>query len=376
MPKYWKLIRDAGGNRGDLDKYGPFSPQAGNVFFITEEVAKRSLSAEYEWFLSSLGSLENAIGDLPTPSRIADMGGGVGIASLYLARVYPDCHVTVYDHSPGQLEIGSKWARRSGTQNIEFAEASYKEVAEGRERLDNNVVLFLRGLDLRMPAPGTRDTSLDIKQCPHSRPQLSQELENALGAMSRLLSPQGIGIVAATWSAWGLVNLFEACRHAGLGVDWQQSYFSTEERDGKLVPGDGLIVVRRGIPHLGKDSYEDAQGYVCPLIFRGEPETLSQEELESQLSDFIDADQILFAEGMSPSDGAEGVRLMQKDGILLLVSSEAGQDCAGMIRSLTGIGEILELAQAYLDDWQDGGEVLTFKIKEPLRSYIDFCKQE
>lgn len=370
-PEYWKLIRDAGGNPQDLDTYGPFSPQAGNVFFCTEEVARRSLSGEYNWFLTFLRMLEDTLEKLPTPRRIADIGGGIGIPTLYLARLYPDCCFTVYDHAPRQLEIGRQWAKEYGIENVKFVETSYQELAEVDQHADNDVVLFMRGMNLRIPNPRTGDTALKVRDCRHIRPKPSQLVEDVVQAMFRLMSPKGIGIVHIPWSGWGLINVFEACRNAGLCVDWTQCQTDFEVVDGTFQYCTDLLAVRRGMPDLGKDSYEDAQGFLSYRCFRGEGKPVDGEELESYYSDFADAELILSVEGISPDDGAQRVQLLQKEGVLLFVAFLEDDYWTGEVFSLTGIDDALELTQTYLDDWKNGGEIKTIKIEDPLRSFID-----
>jgi tRNA1(Val) A37 N6-methylase TrmN6 len=370
---YWKMVGEAGGDRRDLDLHGPFSAEAGSVFFVTEEVAKHSLSAEYWSFLGTLDFFQGITKTLPKPRRLADLGGGIGIVSLYFARCNPECQATVYDHAPQQLELGRKWAAERGIHNIKFVRATYKELAAGPQGSGNDLVLFLRGLDLRISAPKSDDKSLMIENCPRARPKPFTDLKTAIAALARLMSPEGIGVIAAVWSAWGLVHLFEACRCAGLGVDWRLSRYELELQDGKLVLGDGYIFVRKGMPHLGKDSYEDAQGFLSASKLPKEPECFTQEDIAERTKGFDNSVLLLVAEGVSPTDGFERLRLMQQNGLLLLVVSSLDGDCGGIIRSLTGVSCLLDEIQSYLDDWQENGELKVWDIREPFKSFVDFC---
>ena len=98
-PEYWQMVSEAGGDPRELEKHGPFSSEAGKVFFVTEEVAsslfQRSTAGSRGCLTSSIASQEL----FPSRGAVADLGGGVGIVSLYLARCHPRCRATVYDHA-------------------------------------------------------------------------------------------------------------------------------------------------------------------------------------------------------------------------------------------------------------------------------------
>lgn len=361
-PGYWEKIKEAGGDPRELDKHGTFSAQAGNVLFATEEVAKLSLSREYEWFLNTLEYVQDVVTELPRLRRVSDVGGGVGIVSLYLATRDPNCKVTVYDHAAQQLELGRKWAADLKIRNIEYVQKQYQQLATGPEK-DNDFVLFLRGMDLRLPKPGTGDISLDVNGCPRSDPRLTADLLAAMTSIKRLLSRDGIGVIACSFSAWGLINLFEACRRAGLGVDWRLSHFDLQQRGEEWVAGDCYVYVRVGWPHLGTDSYEDAQGLVSSLHFPDGSKELRRDELAKCLKDFGDAKQLLHAAGKSSKGEIERLRLLKKEGRLLLVVSSASGDFAALLNSLAGLDELLDLVQVYRDDWQESGE---FHVNSPL----------
>ena len=51
-----------------------------------------------------LGALDLALGDVPTPRRILDLGTGTGFVAKALAERYPEAEVVGIDLSPGMIE--------------------------------------------------------------------------------------------------------------------------------------------------------------------------------------------------------------------------------------------------------------------------------
>lgn len=104
--EYYEDICSAGVDPKDLNLFGSFSPQAGNVYFASERVASMSLSAEFNRLEGIMSHLVKILNTHPQIKQIADLGGGAGMISLYLASRFPDAHFTVYDHSPRLLSTG------------------------------------------------------------------------------------------------------------------------------------------------------------------------------------------------------------------------------------------------------------------------------
>jgi SAM-dependent methyltransferase len=374
---FWRAVRRAGGDPSVLEAHSAFSPQAGEVFFITEEIAKRSLSAEYDDFLEILQCLDRLEGDLPTLRRVADLGGGTGIVAMYLAATHPSCKAVVYDHAPIQLELGRKWATEHELRDIEYVQASYQQVAATKDVDVNDLVLFLRGLDLRLPTPGTGDVSIGVDACVPRRPQPGASVQAAMTGLAKLMSPQGLGVIGCKWSSWGLMSLFEAIRRAGMGVDWRLSRCKSEVRNGQKGIIETYIIVRRGMPHLGKNSREDALAFLRSSMFPDTPLDLGQNQLNSWLEEYHDGDELLLAKAATPSFEAEQVRIVQKDGMLFLRASSANGAIRGSVHSLAGIADLLEKAQFYLNKWRRNGQggILQYEIHPRLKRFIRFCQR-
>jgi hypothetical protein len=84
------------------------------------------------------------------------------------------------------------------------------------------------------------------------------------------------------------------------------------------------------MPHLGRNSREDAQAFLDSARFKG-PIDLSPGHLASHVAEFRDAEELLVARGTS-NGTTEEMRLVQKDHRLLLKVSSGGRlRCAALI---------------------------------------------
>jgi hypothetical protein len=233
---YWRDVRRAGGDPRLLDAYGTYSPQAGDVFFATEAIARRTLSAEYGDLLAMLQYLDRMDGQLPRPGRVA-------------------------------------------------------------------------------------------------------------------------------------------VRRTGLGVDWRLSRCRAAERDGRWGITEDYVWVRPGMPHLGRDSREDALGFINSYRFGDQPDDLAPDRLAVEAERFRDGDQLLLAEGGNPGRGVNGLRLMQKDGLLLLQVGSNGKPVRDTLHSLSGVAALLGEVQQYLDVWNVEGQVRRLKTHPRLKRFIASCQQ-
>ncbi|MBP3957805.1 class I SAM-dependent methyltransferase [Gemmata sp. G18] len=94
--------------------------------------------------------------------RIADIGGGTGVIGMYLATANPGCEVTIYDHFPAQLVLGRRWAEAQSLRHVRCTEATYEQLADQKGPANHDLVLFLRGMDMRLPSPNAGTVSLEI----------------------------------------------------------------------------------------------------------------------------------------------------------------------------------------------------------------------
>lgn len=365
---FWEEVRRAGGDPAKVARHGGYSPEAGNVYFCTERIAKRSLSAEYDFFLRTLGYMRRLGDSLPPPVRVADLGGGTGVIGMYLAAIHPGCEVTVYDHSPAQLTIGRGWASMQKLRGVLYELAEYGQLAAGSRPGDCDLVLFLRGLDMMLPAPTTGDVSLAIPDRPPPRP--AADFQAPVTAIANQLAPTGVAVIGCAWSGWGLVTLFEAIRRAGLGVDWSRIRCRIRDVAGRKEMVDMYVVVRPSAPRLARSGRDEARAFLNSAQYTDGPRVLGRSELGPWLKWFRDADDLLRAEARSEYQGAESVRLAAAGGYLLLEGVRGGESVWGWVDTLAGIGQLL----ARVRDIRAECGLRRLKVSPQLARFIRCCQ--
>src|SRR5947209_2470258 len=89
---FWNEIRSKGVNPEMLGEDG-FRPEAASVYFYDVEIARKSLSHDYHRLCEAMADFSRIHGFPEQPKRIAEMGCGAGMISLWLAREHPDAQV-------------------------------------------------------------------------------------------------------------------------------------------------------------------------------------------------------------------------------------------------------------------------------------------
>jgi hypothetical protein len=108
-------------------------------------------------------------------------------------------------------------------------------------------------------------------------PGPSADEEAALAAIARLVSDGGVGVISVALTRERVNYLFEAIRRAGLGVDWRLTRLMWAVCEGKGTVLDNYIFVRRGMPHLGTDSREDAQAHLRSAGYQRQQQDLGRQ---------------------------------------------------------------------------------------------------
>ncbi len=83
-----------------------------NMYFMTPEIACKFLATDIPRLLQVLENIEFLDIIPSSATHIAEIGGGPGIVSLWLAQKYPKIEFKVYDYAENPLKIGQKWARK------------------------------------------------------------------------------------------------------------------------------------------------------------------------------------------------------------------------------------------------------------------------
>ena len=92
--EYWNEIRNEGVEPDVVrEESGPFGERRNYMYFLTENIAKKTLSSDYDRLYSSIKSFTNLSGFPKNPSRILELGGGAGVISLWLAKKFVESNV-------------------------------------------------------------------------------------------------------------------------------------------------------------------------------------------------------------------------------------------------------------------------------------------
>lgn len=195
---------------------------------------------------------------------------------------------------------------------------------------------------------------------------------SAIQAIHQLLQEGGLAIVTCHVSAWGLIHFCDACRLAGFGVDWRLCCFN-QHQSGKH--GDWYFILRKGMPHLTNNSYEDARAFLKlrPIVdgMAPAPEIVDRCDLSLQSESLL-----VDGSGVSTSGQRQRIRLWEHDGTL--IASVDGLD--GEPYSLRGdfsqLCDLLDVIQERLVEWQSGGRRLKSWFEHPtLKRFREFCNQ-
>ena len=342
--EYVAEIRRTGLDPAVAERDGAFSPGAMDLRFANERVARATLSCDFDRLREHMEQLRDASRFPKNPHRIADLGGGVGVVAMFLARQHPQAQVTVYDWSPRSLEIGRKWAGERAIRNIEFRLASYDALAVGPEIAACDAVLLLHGIPLDTKPPTQEDPFLWGDVCQDGCGKPGEDMRTASQAMARLLSPSGIGIISGGWTEWGALNCFEALHLADLSLDWSLSFTKGRIHDSVYTAKAGYAFVGRHVPRIARNSSEEARAFFACGELDETDLVFSTGITESMARLFNDGQELLCCEATFKTGGMARVRLLYKAGLLLLedTTTHGARRCC--LKSLAGICGLLKKA--------------------------------
>jgi hypothetical protein len=197
-----------------------------DALFKDEATALRTLGSNFDRLANSMERIARAeVFRDKRPSRVADLGGGPGIISLWLLSNGLCESCAVYDHAKSPLNLGEKWATSLGITGVTFHHQTFADL--GREPQQSFDFVFAEralSFDYMPLKVSTRSDSMNPKDCPF----LPAYLELAR-AIKNLLKPECLGFI-------GSGNVFPVCaaalcaalREENLSINWQLS----SNRDG------------------------------------------------------------------------------------------------------------------------------------------------
>ncbi len=189
-----------------IENEGSTSENLHNALFVTERIAKKILCGDVERVLGTLEKLSESIPLLEKESGVvADLGGGVGLASIWSARQYPQWYFHVIDHATAPLILGEKWAKQLNIPNIKFHRRTFEEIIQTKNQFECDLVL----LDYVL-IPGTDDQDTD---------PLTKEMQPALVASATLLKDEAHCLIRfGHFNDLGMAALIQAAWNAGLQI--------------------------------------------------------------------------------------------------------------------------------------------------------------
>lgn len=110
-----------------LAEEGIASERLHDALFLTTEIARITIGANYERVSGSIKSCNRATERLPSSSNIVDLGGASGIICFEAAMIRPDCNFAIADRSQNALTVGRRWAETLNLQNVKYTALSFSD---------------------------------------------------------------------------------------------------------------------------------------------------------------------------------------------------------------------------------------------------------
>jgi hypothetical protein len=339
--RLWDDIKSRGGDPEARFQGDGFHAAANDMYFIDPVIARRVLSEDYERWCRHIKDFTTVEGFPPKPGAIAEIGCGVGILSLWLARQYPEATVSGFDWSERALEVGRLFAKDLNLANVDFAQKSFEDLADTPTGTFDLVIAY-HAFDMERTRR-VAGKAFDYSELSESAlDELSDQMMHAMRAMARLLSGDGVGVICGKWDDVGLLCLFHSIRKAGLGTNWSATLWNGQE---KCSGGEEkhYIFVRKGIPHIGASPWEDARALLTCGEYYGRNVELDHKLLESYVALFTPGETLAHFEFQYDSGGIQRLRLLKRAGLLLL------EDCTtlgfrrGFLHSMASIAEMFAI---------------------------------
>ena len=365
--KFYDEIRAKGFDPGIVASGDGFHPEAGSVYFCDIATARKSLSHDYARYAAQLRDFSRVNGFPAHPSRIAEIGCGPGIVSLWLARQNPGAQIVGFDWSDACIRTSAIFADQLGLGNVSFQIQSFEDLSRARDEGAFDLVIAYHAFD------GTRSSEnlanvfsfKDLTDEQISR--LSGPIAEACRAMASLLAPMGTGVITGSFNHEGRLCLFSSLRQVGLGVNWSSTVGNPKEEY-----GDYIFVGHRISP-LGASAWEDTQAFLACGSYFGRTIELDDSLAESYSQLFRQGETLAELQFLYSSGGECRFRLIQDCGLLLLEETSTKGYRRGVMHSMAAVTEMYGEVARRAQDWSTTGSgTLTKEYVAPrLTKYIE-----
>jgi hypothetical protein len=372
-PAYWRSLHQeiadaAGVSRKAPDLSDPMGETMVDYFFTTPDIARKFLAADIPRLTHLLGTLDTLPGFPDRPQAIAEIGGGPGILSLWLANIYPDARITVYDRSENALAVGRAWANTLGVTNIRYEKTSYQSLAESgcSERFD--LVLGLGALDLNIRKGGG-----EPHFCADAEPEKLLSGNRSVGefaaACKNILAPGGmLHFSQGSFTDLGLLCLFHAFRENGLGLDWRHS-FGAGEGDGAGFSLKALhLFAVPDHPTVFRDARDDLAVilYASRVSRFSDKTVLGHGDFEAWLGLLSDGTKLADIRTRRDNGREERFSIYVKSGVLGFFSSHSDGGRSGYIFNAAFYESAVERLKTVIESYRQGNVAVIRSYWHPL----------
>ena len=132
-------------------------------------------------------ALPDAIADLPPGSTLLDVGANIGVVTLSMAALRPDCHVIAFEPVPSNLECLRENVAASGLGNIEVVAAAVSNET-GSVRVEDNGPWSVAGVEGGVLCPSSYLDEFDSPTVAFVKIDVEGFEPNVLAGAKRILA--------------------------------------------------------------------------------------------------------------------------------------------------------------------------------------------
>ncbi len=362
---YWQDVHDDIGRAigrplNDWELSDPMSETVVDLFFSTPGIARKFLTVDLPRLTQLLVTLETLGGFPKNLKTVAEIGGGPGIVSLWLAKKNPEARFTVYDQSENALAVGRSWARDLGVTNVHYQRAVYRDLGTETPELPFDLVLGLGALNLQLVLPEPH-LCADVDPAGLDTPVTRGAMEFAKACRNLLTSSGVLYFSQGSFNDLGLLGLFHAFRENGLGLDWRHTY-AVGEGDGA---GFSLKAIHLFLTPGQRSVFSDAREDLRVFLFSSkmarfaDKTVLGHGDFESWLGLLSGGTKLADIRASQDDGRIERFTVYVKSGILGFFSSHSGGLRSGFIHNAASFESTVERLMAIVANYKQRGVTLT-----------------
>lgn len=357
----------------------PNSPEQQACFFATPESASVILSGDYVRQLDSMIDLFSALNHFSEGFKLADIGGGAGILSLWCSSEL-GAKTTVFDHSPKAAEIGQIWAKKFNLPSFDYVETSYEDI-KTKAAQDYRVAIGMRPITTEgeMGVIPESDEIYDFYDVLESGNECNcAEMKTLAEAMDHVLVDKGVALLSFPYQDdFFTYNVIRHMENEGFCYCPDLSQCSGKlDSEGIISYASILLAFQKGGVPFPCSQGDAARGIWTYLGFKTGLEIIQRSQLCSYSKLF--GDDLLLAEMVVEyaSGGRERRRLYCGHGLALMERKTTLGFQQGGLTSNMCIGELYhnnfaQWEKNIEDNKANALTVLESTVDPALKAYVD-----